>query len=285
MKSSTIGIPGTTLIGWPDNNYHTSADSPDKVDPTQLHRNVFAGLAAATMIAYADDDNAPDIAQLALVYGKKRIHTSEEKAANMVLCSTPDSFLDNKKWAKNLIRHAYGREKASILSSFLFAREELTKKNIKSTARLLEDGLRDSLHDIDALTEAKARVLKISDAKVTFSPAEKKAARLVPVRIDGKELLGVSYVARILSKEDPSNLLLLMKALNQGAVMMRKQGVDDLRIFSLFEAPGYYADGKRSILDIRNAVAADLTPLPVEIVELYFRAFEKAGVMTIQEKP
>lgn len=76
-----------------------------------------------------------------------------------------------------------------------------------------------------------------------------------------------------------------MMALNQGAVEMREQGKDDLRIFSLFEAPGYYADGNKSILDIRNAVAADLIPLPIETVERYFRAFAKAGVMTIKEKP
>jgi hypothetical protein len=282
---NNLGIPGTTFIGWPDNNYHTSADSPDKVDPTQLHRNVFAGLAAATMIAYADEGNASDLAQLALVYGKKRIHSSEERAANMVLCSTQQSFLQNKKWAKNCIRHAYGRETAAILSSLHFAREDQTKKTIRSTARLLEDDQVDSLRYVDELSGAKAKALKIADAKITLSPAEKKAARLVPLRIEGKELLGVSYVASVLIKEDPGDLMPLMTALNQGAVELRKQGVDDLRIFSLFEAPGYYADGQRSILDIRNAVAADLIPLPIDIVELYFRAFAKAGVMAIKEKP
>jgi len=282
---NNLGIPGTNVIGWPDNNYHTNADSPDMVDPTQLHRTVFAGLASAVMIAYADEDNASDIAHLALVYGKKRIHTSEEQAADMVLRSTSDSFLENKKWAKNLIRHAYGREKAAILSSLRFAHNDNRTRTIRQIAELLDDDLMDSLRHIDKLASTKAKALKIADTKITLSDAENRAARLVPVRNEGKELLGVTYVASVLVKEDPSDLMPLMMALNQGAVKMREQGTDDLRIFSLFETPGYYADGKRSILDIRNAVAADLTPLPIEIVELYFRVFEKAGVMTIEEKP
>jgi hypothetical protein len=282
---NNLGIPGTNVIGWPDNSYHTNADSPDKVDPTQLHRSVFAGLASAVMIAYADEVNASDIAQLAFVLGKKRIHTSEDQAANMVLRCTPDSFLVNKKWAKNLIHHAYGREKEAILSSLVFARSEATQGAIRQTAQLLEDDYKDSLRYIDDLAGLKAKALKIANARVSLSEAEKRAARLVPVRNEGKELLGVSYVASVVAKEDPKDLIPLMKALNQGAVKLREQGTDDLRIFSLFESPGFYADGKRSILDIRNAVAADLTPLPIDIVELYFRIFEKAGVMTIEEKP
>jgi hypothetical protein len=50
------------------------------------------------------------------------------------------------------------------------------------------------------------------------------------------------------------------------------------------DAPAYYADGKRSILDIRDAVAVEYGPIAIEALELYFRAFEKAGVMNILEK-
>jgi hypothetical protein len=48
-------------------------------------------------------------------------------------------------------------------------------------------------------------------------------------------------------------------------------------------APAYYADGRRSILDIRDEIAAEYAPVPIETMELYFRAFEKAGVMSIAE--
>jgi len=55
---------------------------------------------------------------------------------------------------------------------------------------------------------------------------------------------------------------------------------------------GYYAsearsmaDGRRSILDIRGAVSAEFGPVPLERVVAFFRAAEKAGVVTIAELP
>ena len=50
------------------------------------------------------------------------------------------------------------------------------------------------------------------------------------------------------------------------------------------DAPACYADGTRSVLEIRDAVAAEYAPIAIEVLEVYFRAFEKAGVMKIIEK-
>jgi len=50
------------------------------------------------------------------------------------------------------------------------------------------------------------------------------------------------------------------------------------------DAAAFYADGKRSVLEIRDAVAAEYATISLEILMLYFRAFERAGVMKIGEK-
>jgi hypothetical protein len=65
---------------------------------------------------------------------------------------------------------------------------------------------------------------------------------------------------------------------------LRDQGTDELTLYGIRDFPAFYADGKRSILDICNAFAAEYVPVSVEVLELYFRAFEKAGVMQIVEK-
>jgi hypothetical protein len=55
---------------------------------------------------------------------------------------------------------------------------------------------------------------------------------------------------------------------------------------------GYYAsearsmtDGSRSILDIRGAISAEFGPVPLDRVVAFFRAAEKAGAVTITERP
>jgi hypothetical protein len=55
-------------------------------------------------------------------------------------------------------------------------------------------------------------------------------------------------------------------------------------VFSIPDAPAFYADGKRSLLEIRDAFTAEYGPISIQLLEIYFRAFEKAGVMKILEK-
>ena len=46
-----------------------------------------------------------------------------------------------------------------------------------------------------------------------------------------------------------------------------------------------FADGTRSILDVRNALAAEFGPVSVDDVTRFFRDAEKAGTFVIAEKP
>jgi hypothetical protein len=62
---------------------------------------------------------------------------------------------------------------------------------------------------------------------------------------------------------------------------MRRGGDNDLRIMSLDDAPAFYVDGRRSIMDIHDAIAAEYTPIPITVLETYFQLFESAGVMKI----
>ena len=45
-----------------------------------------------------------------------------------------------------------------------------------------------------------------------------------------------------------------------------------------------FADGQRSILDIRNALAAEFGPVPLDDVTRFFRDLEKSGAYTVGEK-
>ena len=65
---------------------------------------------------------------------------------------------------------------------------------------------------------------------------------------------------------------------------LRDQGESEFRMFGIPDAPAFYADGKRSILEILNAFTAEYAQISVEALELYFQAFKKAGVMQILEK-
>lgn len=107
---------------------------------------------------------------------------------------------------------------------------------------------------------------------------------MIPVPIKGKELFNLSYVTRTLAKDPAAGIPKITAALEETTRQSRAQGESELRLFGVPDAPATYADGKRSVLENRDAVAAEYAPIPVEALELYFRAFEKAGLMKILEK-
>jgi hypothetical protein len=96
------------------------------------------------------------------------------------------------------------------------------------------------------------------------------------------ELYNINYAVSKAGKDAPIKEIGGM--INQAISRLREKGVSALRLMSMPDAPARYADGKRSILDIRNAVAADYGLLPVDPLILYFKIFEQAGLMKIVEK-
>jgi Zn-dependent M28 family amino/carboxypeptidase len=63
-----VGVPGTTLTNWPDENIHSSSDDLWQIDPTQLKRNAFVVAATSWWIANATE---ADVAFLAAFLGAR----------------------------------------------------------------------------------------------------------------------------------------------------------------------------------------------------------------------
>jgi hypothetical protein len=279
---NNAGIPGTGPLAWPDFFYHSSEDTPAKVDPTTLHRVVFAGLATALTMGYADDQNARDLARLSLIYGQKRIALSESEAVASLLSSSKEGFAENDFLAMNLIQHVYRREREAVRSSATFARAAETKKTIEQLVVTLDDDEKVSKKNLEEMASLRVGELGVERKTAPLSEEERRASRMVPVRGKGMELYNINYAVSKAGKDAPIKEIGGM--INQAISRLREKGVSALRLMSMPDAPARYADGKRSILDIRNAVAADYGLLPVDPLILYFKIFEQAGLMKIVEK-
>jgi hypothetical protein len=281
---NNLRIGAATLGAWPDNFYHSSEDTPDKVDPTQLHRAVAIGLAGITTLAYADNEQARDLARLSLVCGRRRIAGSEFSAVKSLLTATKEGFGEAARQAENLITHVYQRERAAIGSAAVLARTAQARNDVEKTMSLLNSDEAASRKKVADVATLRAAELNVVRAPRTLSEAERRAARLIPVRNKGKELQNLGYVTRTLAKDPTAQIPKIQAALDEAGRLFRAQGESELRLMGFPDAAAFYADGRRSILDIRDAVAAEYAPIAVEALELYFRAFEKAGVMKIEEK-
>jgi hypothetical protein len=279
---NNAGIPGTGPLAWPDYFYHSSEDTPDKVDPTQLHRVIFTGLGALTVLAYADDQNSADIAHLALGYGKKRIAGSEYEAKNAILSSSKESFGENAVLAANLVKHVYAREREAVKSALTFSREAESRKYVEQIAKMLDDDEKGSMRNVNDIASMRGRELGVARKAVALTDAERRASHLLPVREKGKELYNIYYVLGKTGKD--STFMSIGAAIDETILRLKQRGVSSLRLMGMPDAAAHFADGRRSILDIRDAFAADYGLMSIDALTLYFRAFEKAGVMKIIEK-
>ena len=279
---NNAGIPGTGPLAWPDYFYHSSEDTPDKVDPTQLHRVIFTGLGALSVLAYADDQNSADIARLAFVYGKKRIAGSESEAESSILGASKENFAGNAVLAANLVKHVYAREREAVKSALAFSRGAETKRLVEQVAAMLDADEKGTMRNVDDIATMRGRELGIARKAVTLTDAERRASRLFPVREKGKELYSVNFVLGKMGRD--STFMKIGTALTQTMMELQQRGVSSLRLMGMPDAAAHLADSRRSILDVRDAFAADYGLMSIEALTLYFRAFEKAGVMKIVEK-
>jgi hypothetical protein len=279
-----VGIPAIFFTDWPGIFYHSTKDTPDKVDPTQLHRAVFSGLAAMSTLAYADDPEAPELARLVFAYALKHVGEAKKTASERVLGAPAKDVAQATRWADGFLRHIYGREEAAIRSCEIFSRTADARQGVEQAARVFANDRDASLQQIRELAAATGAARGVALGQYQPSTAEREAAHLVPSRKPDQQLLATDYVFGKLETDSTAHLDAIRKALQQASDEMHSKGESALRLMGFWDVPAYYADGRRSILDISDAVAAEYTPLPIEILVQYFRAFEKAGVMTVATK-
>jgi len=278
-----LNIGATTLTAWPDDFYHSSEDTLDKVDPTQLHRAVVMGLAAVTTLAYADSEQVRDLARLSLAYGRRRIAQSEFSAIRSLMSAPKEDFNEADRSAENLIRHVYDRERAAIGSCAVFAKATAAQKDVQWAVSALEGEEAASRKRIEDISRLRTAELGVTRGSLSLTETEKRAARVIPFWIVGKGLVPFEYVQRTLAKDPSAGMKDIEAAFEDAGRRLRNFGVNELTLYGIRNAPALYINGKRSILGIRDALAAEYTSIPIEALDLYIRAFEKAGLMKILE--
>ncbi len=249
------GIPAVLYNNWPDVAYHTSEDRPFNADPTQLKRVAFIGLASMHAMASAGARTALRIAELTEGYAGERTATELRHAMQMVGDGGADAACYRE--ALNLIRQAYQREGDAIRSASVLAENRETTARIDEMARtFVETGEK---ADVARLNEYARIIRGGAPPAYTMNAAEKEAASLTPVR----------------AKPAPEGF--------GGAGGGRGTAQAPLTGFNAMEARSF-ADGKRSILDIRDAVSAEFGPIDAAKFVGFFRELEKSGEFSLQAR-
>jgi aminopeptidase-like protein len=176
-----VGVPGVVLNTWPDFWYHTSQDSPDKLDPTQLKRSIVLTAAAAYTIAAADDAGAAQIAAEIVGNAAGRIGHQLSRGGEEIKRADADALPAVSKKARGYIEASALNERSTLDSVLELASDKPSFKahldTLKGSVRDIERG---ALAAIDVQTRAAAKKLGVAAPKYALTPLEKRAATIVP---------------------------------------------------------------------------------------------------------
>jgi hypothetical protein len=259
--SSEIAVPSLYLRDWPDTYIHTDHDSLDQMDATKLRRVAAMGAAAGYVYASLDAAQLPVLLPFFTAQSEVRVAKAFAKAQRWA--GNPQMAADVAWYeARNLMTRAVERECEVLRSLVVFSggavgAEAEGVKALRAQAAVF-DGW------IDA------------QAKAAVSPWMKEAgARRVAVRI--------APFGPVQNQNDNALLARLGKE-RYGRIKLLNG--DANRYVNLLDTSGLYAyeilnfvNGKRTVGEIRDAVAAEYGPIGVDVVADYLAALAEAKII------
>jgi peptidase M28-like protein len=142
FNDSWVGVPGTTLTNWPDENIHSSGDDLWQIDATQLKRNAFIVAATALWLANAGEPQVESVASFVEARSLARIAHDAGTAADWMRRGT-GTTMERLRAARNLVDSSTEREGATIASiGALSPFNELVRTHLASRQAEIEKGAR-----------------------------------------------------------------------------------------------------------------------------------------------
>jgi aminopeptidase YwaD len=269
--SSTIAVPSLYLRDWPDVYIHTDHDTLSQIDPTKLRRVALLG--AASGYTYAALQAAQSAKMLPYFTARAQQRLAQEFQRALGLVQAPgDPPSDAAFEARNVINQALRREQAALRSFAAFTRSNPSDLAPYTQALQIQAGTFNGWLDRSA---AGLGLRAPGSAPAWHSTAE--AAR-VPRRVGEfgpltfqnddvlRDRLGPERMSRVtLLNADTDKLI---KVQNRGA----------LYAYEIVN----FVDGKRTVVEIRDAVAGELGPIPLAVVSDYLKACEEAQVIAFR---
>jgi len=263
FNDSALKVP-SVMFNHGDTFHHTSLDTPDKVDPSELRRVSAIAFGSVYFLAGAQRSEAKAIARLVARNGAGRLAEEASDALEAVLGADDAAALSQAySQALNVIGRSLAREKQAVLSTAVFTPEKNYTAKAAAWMEPLDVLAASYKNSAGRIFREACAALKIKPEPPKLSPDEIAWSKVIPVR-------NPDFVCPL----EPDYLVEKLGA----GVMERVK----LRGYAGYEAINF-ADGRRSIYDITQAVAAEYGPQNIRDVSEFFSVLAEAGLFSLKK--
>ncbi len=266
FSDPTVGVPMPMLIQWPDKFYHTSADTLDKVDPAMLARAGTLAAAYAFFVANASQTEANWLAlEMQARFQGRLARLAQAHITAMWEGEAATVSKDALERLERRVAYAVERHKEALATLIrlwvgIGPLVEILGGEATHLANMALDGGRRAAGDRIQALGADG----LSEPPQEPDEWEQKAAAMTPRRLY-RGPLPLRRAIRRLSAEERDNWRKWINA--------RKAGGHTLPTLA-----EYWADGRRSALEIVDLVEMESGIRDVELVVRYFDLLGQLGL-------
>jgi len=267
LSDPSVGVPTPMIIQWPDKFYHTSQDTPDKVDPAMLGR---VGSLAATYAYFLANAGSREAAwlgyEMAARFKRDMVRFVQEKVTEATnIGEETDKLGETVALLRKKVAYLVEREQQALASLKRLSPEigvegwqgEVTEFANRELAKG-EEAVRVCAGERAELPEA---------SKPELDEWEEKAARMIPRRLYRGPIPLRHYLNQLNEEE------------RERWWQMRQKHKKGFRILPTLAV--YWADGKRSLLEIADLIELETGQRDAELLVEYFQMLGKVNLVEL----
>ena len=267
LSDPSVGVPTPMIIQWPDKFYHTSQDTPDKVDPAMLGRVGSLAATYAYFLANAGSREATWLGyEMAARFKRDMVRFVQEKVTEATNIGEETDKLDETvALLRKKVAYLVEREQQALASLKRLSPEigvegwqgEVTEFANRELAKG-EEAVRVCAGERAELPEA---------SKPELDEWEEKAARMIPRRLYRGPIPLRHYLNQLNEEE------------RERWWQMRQKHKKGFRILPTLAV--YWADGKRSLLEIADLIELETGQRDAELLVEYFQMLGKVNLVEL----
>jgi aminopeptidase YwaD len=271
---ASIGIPAILLNDFPDVFLGTQKDTVEVGDPTQMRRGVVVAASSAYMVASAGPGDLAVLIQNGITKAKSRLADDEMRAYSLLRGSSPAALAESDRDAQTFLRLDYARETAALNSLGLLVGEQAFTPSGRNAIASLASEQTLALERLRSSADDVASAHNISRSSSKPAATNSAAQALCPER--NLDIRGPVHFFR----PEYGRWWLIEKTGDEhfeDKVLLSRRGS-----YILYETLNF-ANGRRSIAEIRDLISDEFEPIPVDEIMQYFEFLDSVGVVQLKK--
>ena len=272
LSDPSVGVPTPMIIQWPDKFYHTSQDTPDKVDPAMLSRVGSLSATYAYFLANAGHEEATWLGyEMVARFKRDVVRFVQEKvteATNISREEETEKLGETIAFLRQKVAYLVEYEQQALVSLKRLIPEIAVEGWQEEVAEFASRELARGEEAIGVLARGRDWAERPEASERELDEWEEKAARIVPRRLYRGPVSLRPYLHQLSEEE------------RERWWQMRQEHKKGFRILPTLAV--YWADGKRSLLEIADLIELETGQRDVELLAEYFQTLAWLNLVELE---